>query len=429
MNKLPFWLNPILISIGWIAIVLLSFASEEAMFKQLIGARKFIGIDDVFVLGTLFLCFGLACKFGSICCQTFFVTQKAKSQYSDLLVALGSPLFVSVITLFFILCVAAYLIWFLPLILSGAWIQIIKGGLYGRSELDALGASIPGVTTMTQFGIPIVIVASFVVFNRLKFQPVVFYYYLFLFIVVVFCAIFRAYFWSERLALFELLVPIGIIFLLVHYCGQLWLRLMPFVAVATVILLFGAFEYSRSWKYFKDDYSNILTFSACRFGGYYISSFNNMAMARDELEVAGEPYNTLGFLYLLPLSFFDDLNRDKSQKWSDYQLRLEQYANPEFNLMSGPGAVVSDFGDYVAIPVFACFGLVSGYLFLSARRGGVLGLLFYPLWSVGLLELGRLLYWSTSRAFPALLGLILFWYLLKYIISKIAPKSVSVAQS
>ena len=65
----------------------------------------------------------------------------------------------------------------------------------------------------------------------------------------------RAFLWSERLAVIELVVPIIVI-----ACHRLAtsgratraLRLLPIVAIPAGVAIFAAFEYFRSWNFYRD---------------------------------------------------------------------------------------------------------------------------------------------------------------------------------
>jgi len=407
MSKVPFWMNPCVIAIAWMLVVLLTAACSDSLFMAIIGSNNYIQIDDVFVLLSCFFSFGFCSFLGFRIGKKEEMSDDNDSKFS---LVLANGLMIQTIAVFLFLILFSYFIWFYPMISSGIWLKIITGEIYGRAAIASVATTIPGVTTMTQFGIPVAIVSAYAILLGTDLSKRVFRFYLIALVMVSALSAFRALLWSERLALFEVLIPVGIVFFIVKYRGQIWCRLFPIVGLISIIILFGCFEYSRSWRYYKESYSNIATYSFSRFGSYYLSSFNNMAMVRDHMTPVNEPINSLGFAYKLPIPGLSWLNEDKAENWNKYEATLNHYANPELNLYSAVGAVINDFGDYGGCAVLSIFGLISGILYRSACSQGRAGLLFFPFWCTGLFEMGRLLYWPAARAFPAIAAtIVLLW--------------------
>ena len=114
---------------------------------------------------------------------------------------------------------------------------------------DTVG-TIPGLTTMTQFGVAAAIVSAVVLaheFSRTELCKLV---------AIVGFALPRALIFSERLAILELVLPVTVIFagrLSAH--GGLQRRmanLLPVAGMIAVPAMFGFFEYFRSWAYYKN---------------------------------------------------------------------------------------------------------------------------------------------------------------------------------
>ena len=85
---------------------------------------------------------------------------------------------------------------------------------------------------------------------------------------------------------------------------------------------------------------------------------------------------------------------------------LTQYGNPEFNNPGGLAVPVIDFGPVGALVFFLIAGVVIGFAYRSWRQGNPVGLLVYPVFFTGLLELPRYLYWTEGRVFPAMVFLL-----------------------
>ena len=105
-----------------------------------------------------------------------------------------------------ILCVAAYMIWLGPTLSLDILIEVINssGGAIGRQY----GNLITGVTTLTQIGIPLVVVCSFSLLlpDLVSYRSKRFYWIIIL--VIFTLSLYRVIIWSERLSFFELAVPL-----------------------------------------------------------------------------------------------------------------------------------------------------------------------------------------------------------------------------
>jgi hypothetical protein len=85
---------------------------------------------------------------------------------------------------------------------------------------------------------------------------------------------------------------------------------------------------------------------------------------------------------------------------------LSEYANPEFNNMSGIFTIYHDLG-YAAFIYFALVGIMLGITYKSFRTGnGYLGY-YYPLAYVVILELIRVSYLTSTRMFPIIIFTVL----------------------
>jgi len=86
---------------------------------------------------------------------------------------------------------------------------------------------------------------------------------------------------------------------------------------------------------------------------------------------------------------------------------LETQANPALNSVGGVAGPFIDYGDVGGTIYFFLVGLFLGHLYRLFAAGRLFGLLLYPVFFIGLLELPRYLYWAQGRSSPAFLVLFL----------------------
>jgi hypothetical protein len=63
-----------------------------------------------------------------------------------------------------------------------------------------------------------------------------------------------------------------------------------------------------------------------------------------------------------------------------------------------------DYGVILGIVCWMALGSVSGILLSSFAFNRTAGLIIYPVWYVGILEMLRIFYWGDSRFFLVLIG-------------------------
>jgi hypothetical protein len=80
---------------------------------------------------------------------------------------------------------------------------------------------------------------------------------------------------------------------------------------------------------------------------------------------------------------------------------LKQMANPEFNNASGVFPYVLDFGRVGSCIFFFAVGWLATATYAAFRRGGLAGVLCYPLLYISFLEISRIPYLTSARTFPS----------------------------
>lgn len=304
----------------------------------------------------------------------------------------------------------AYTVWILLAVRNGLRPSMLLDTLRSQSNFSGTikdqFVNVAGVTTLVQLGIAAAVIGSVLtlthdraVSRRLQ--------------VLIGLAVMRGFFLAERLAIIEVVLP----YLVVRSARlasqrerptrRLLVRLGPVLAVPVLILGFSLFEYSRSWSFAKTTTnSTFVEYSSYRLVGYYAVSYNNGELYRlttDRTE--GLPYDTIEFVWQAPVisSAFPYESVAGMKPRADV---LDTLANPEFNSPGGVAGPLIDFGDVGGFVYFLLLGVFLGRLYRMFAAGRIFGLLIYPVFFVGLLELPRYLYWAQGRATPAFVALL-----------------------
>ncbi|OMQ14281.1 hypothetical protein A7K94_0217735 [Modestobacter sp. VKM Ac-2676] len=284
---------------------------------------------------------------------------------------------------------------------------VVGQQLYGVGLRETLG-TVPGLTTMTQFGVAFVVVTGVLMVA----DPASRLLHLRRLAVVFLLALCRAFFLSERLALLELLVPLVVVLvagLSRRAAGARRAAFLPALLVPLVVGVFAAFEYSRSWVFYKaQGGQSFPTFVVERFAGYYVTAYNNGEIRLRHQTDAALPYDLLSAFWTAPgvgsLNLFRRLTGVDQE--SSYTDALTTHGNPEFNNTGGVVSPFVDLGLVGGLLFFLLAGLACGLLYRSLQEGRTWGLLLYPVVVLTLFELPRYLYLFQGRATPGLVALV-----------------------
>jgi hypothetical protein len=277
-------------------------------------------------------------------------------------------------------------------------------GLTGAGVEERVG-TIPGVTTLTQFGLAVAVVSSLLLCQRFSTTEAL------KLALVIALAVPRAFLFTERLAILELAVPVVVLAaarLATTVRGRRAVRLIPVVAAPVLFAVFALFEYTRSWQFYRATTDvSFPRFAAERLAGYYTTALNNGQLELLYTAAPGRwPYTTIEALWTAPgvarLHLHEVLSGGPDP---DYEAMLARHANPEFNNASGLAPAFVDYGTIGGLLYFLVIGVVAGLLYRGLRESRPTGMLLYPLLFVGLLELPRYLHWAQGRALPAYLAL------------------------
>lgn len=324
----------------------------------------------------------------------------------------------------FVLTVFAYVAWFAyAAALSGlgtitdALLDVVLARDVGASSYvkKELFLTLPGLTTLTQCGILYVTVEALLWVRRASDRLLA----LARFATVFGLALVRALLLSERLAIVELVIPVAVVLVALGPISKPIfrnpVRLAPVFAGVGVFGLFAVGEYFRSWSFYKPLYPGpYLKFAAERFLGYYATAVNNGALIYYYEPIQPFRYT---FQSLLEFPIVGDnayalYARMFGEDYIDYMQLLEAFANPEFSNAALVGLLLSEYSLFLAPVAGFLLGLLTVMLYNSFLNGRLFGILLYPSFFVGVLEISRIYYWSAERYFPVLaflpLSLLLF---------------------
>lgn len=374
----------------------------DDQFRSWWGTPKYFEAGDAFVVLVLLGAFVAGSLLPSI-------STKALGKTGDFEVTAAQAAFIArAAKVLSALTLAGYAAWLAIGLLRGLDVgavqAVFEGGAYtARGYL----APVAGVTTLTQFA-PLAVVCllldRWITGRRHR---------------AVCCAltvivVVRVVLNTERLSLVELVVPVLVLTAALLRPGRarsrtwLW-ALLPLLAPVGLLLVFGLFEYTRSWLSFYAHNSGLGygEFVLRRIAGYYATSGNNSVIVLDHLGPSLDlPYYSVRFLWNLPLLSelwdvaevlgFDPRERGLELLW--------RYGNPEFNTMGGLPVLVADYGKAGAMVWWLICGLLLGMCHRLLRTGDLRGLVLYPVLYIGLADLARIFYWGEGRAFPAIVG-------------------------
>ncbi|MFN0017511.1 MAG: O-antigen polymerase [Pirellulaceae bacterium] len=313
----------------------------------------------------------------------------------------------------YLLTMVGYGIWLLVGLKNGFSLGMVRDLLQGAEQSTAdmikndIFPTIPGVTTSTQFGIAAVLLGTWLYCRgRTNLRLPI--------LSLMATGTVRALIYSERLALIELVAPtvlIALRFWVLDKPQLAWrrisLQILPLVAVPSVIVLFGLFEYFRSWQYYKDSFDSLAEFTIWRFFGYYTTAHNNGAMSMTLRGPWPIPYSTLSWFWEFPLIEDGPFGYEQLtgiRPMMDVHLdTLERYGNPELNNDGGLFTPARDFGWIGCGPFWLVYGFLAGKAYRGFLGNSLAGCMFYPFVLLALLELPRLQYLSATRTFPSLM--------------------------
>lgn len=400
-TNVPWWLSPHGLCIGFLLPMILLIWGFGSITSSTFTVRGYIYLNSEYIalaMAVVLLSAGAAWMGSYVKIK---VTVPHESQVNLALRVLGYIAF------------AAYLYWFKDLIFDPInIINIFRGTGLSRKEIGAT----QGITSLVNFTpifISVYIYAKYITKLPLRLDVTLLFY------AILLLTLLRVFAWAERLALIETLLP----FALLMTRQQVFKRYKilnslvtagPFVALPLLVLYFGAAEYFRSWNAtVYSGKSDFWDFAIGRIASYYYTSLNNGAgMLATQDWPTYQFENVLNWLHKFPV-----LGRVFSYYVNLHDLSLGEFltkfGDEEFNNPSGVYSVILDMGLPLGLLYFFTTAFVSGMLFRGYLRGNFTSVALYPIFFITLLEIFRYPYLGSSRAFTAILGMIVALIIIK----------------
>jgi hypothetical protein len=408
------WLNPAP-ALGIPAVIagLIAYSTDSTAYFNLWRTAKYFDLSCLQLLLAVVLVFTCGCLLGG-----------ARRREANLVPAVDWTQTIRwdavrfLFRLSFILTIVAYGIWFAVGIAHGLNLSVIYDVIRGSSNAtydirDAYLATIPGVTTATQFGLAVIALGVplgvATGWRGVRWQC----------LTVILLALIRAFLNSERLAVTELLVPLVVSFTWLRPpTGRRARRLTqaaPVLGPVFLYIFFGAGEYFRSWsEFYATRESSFWSFIGLRLMGYYTTALNNGALlwrVRNPLSLGLTPM-TLAFIGRFPILgdvarfLFPYLFSSSTTSDARYAALLATSANPELTNPSGIFGPIADYGVMAGLLYWLLCGLICGYLYKEFKLHSAAGVFLYPVLYIGLIEATRVLYWAGGRFFPTMFLLV-----------------------
>ena len=307
--------------------------------------------------------------------------------------------------------VLAYIIWFGPLAADpGPLGEMLSGE---RDNLRGELTTMPGVTTLTQCGVAFVVLVTI---KRYTTSGAALWERIGILLVIVLAAG-RAFLWSERLAVLEVLVPWGVTTAAFYRFktanGARLAILLPLLGPVLLFFAFAGTEYFRSWRFYQDYYDSIWQFSYERLMTYYAVAANSGIGLLEETRDWPQYTGRFVFEWAYAMPKLGHILVDAfGNTGAGFENFLLDYGDKEFNNPSGIFPIVYDVGYFGSAVYFLVVGLLVGFARRSYARLQPFGLMFYPFCVLFILELMRFNYLAASRFVPTAGSLAVALYLL-----------------
>jgi hypothetical protein len=366
------------------------FASNQ--FYEQFGDFNAITTDRFFLVWMSIMAFAAASWLGEVVVPAVKPPPPARIRESNFQVLLFSLALVAG---------AATLIFLAPFVSHPALVMAVLRGDPGASDtVREIVDKIPGVTS--QENLFSVVIVLFMIKPKLTGRPRTATEKAVIALVLALTAV-KVVLHTERLALIELMVPLFLLAVAMRRSRSIAFALMPVAGVGALFLYFTGTEYLRSWvSWYSSRSDSLLDFALYRMLGYYMTAVNNGAYVYGEIHGYYFPLFTATWLWRLPIPGLPDLLTSISGTKIDY-MQLLSGLNVEFNNPSGLFSVLIDFGPLLGVLIWGLLGAISGRLYRAFVDGRYIGLVLFPTWYVGVLEMPRIFYWGDARYFPPLI--------------------------
>ncbi|MGH8611157.1 MAG: hypothetical protein ACREYF_03680 [Gammaproteobacteria bacterium] len=380
------WFKPHIVTSVWaVPLLLIATLVSDEWYREIGGTPKFLDLE------TFTIClFGLLFFIGGAWLSARPFSRFQPIHASSLGLSVRETTYRQTMYMLLLVASVAYAIWLWRYLVNPSLIvPILRGDPGAVYTAKEIAERVPGITSFTN--VAPLYVLLFTLYSKVtgarlkKWDKLAMG--LFLFVTVS-----RVFIYSERLALVSLAIP----FVLAALGGaaKRWklIALLPVVLAVLLVLFFGINEYFRSWLNFHvDHWDSFWGFILSRLGAYYLTASNNGALMFEKLDPLYMPFYTATWFWKFPIELVPGgmpelLNVEEPPLV--YLRLLESYANPEFNSW-GMFTPFIDFGIVGGMILWVVLGWVSGRLYHGFTKGTAVGLLLYPSWYTGVLEIPR----------------------------------------
>lgn len=398
------WLNPVWIYFGWLLFVFYCYTIDSNAFHKMFKQPIYIDFYDILLYIIFFLAFCIG-----------FYSYKTENLNRTTINDYPIEKIIKIYNILYAMTIFAYLIWFVNIYLvygtNAIHRLMINLTVYAEKFKDG-STNISGITSCTQLGIVAAPICTYLYYNTKNKIFIV------QFIVLLTFASLRAAIFAERLAIIELLLPSLVIY---AYYGNIFnkkiIKFAPLIGVFLLLLVFGFFEYYRSWNFYKESYhGNIIPFVIDRVFGYYSIAINTECI---QINYVGPKYffeSTLTWLW--KLSGGDVLKEFFLEGSPQFKLMpiLKEWGNPEFN---NPGGLLFAYNDigFFGLIIQLLFGRLVAIAYTGYCKGDFILSLWYSATFLCMLELPRYFFWGSTRAFLVIIGILVLTRYLKRVTS------------
>lgn len=410
MNKKIWYMNPVYIYFLLFLLVFYSYLMDDKTYMVLYSMQKGITFKYLILHFISFICFCIG-----YCYSKKYKLINLGIYKFDRVYINNSKLFRAYIIIYS-MCILAYIIWYCNFFFIHG-IGILKNFVSIDSVSSLMyvmrnnSGKISGITTFTEICVPVVALGTYL----LHILPnSIFRKKLYCSIFVIFIlSIFRALAFSERLAVIEIIVPIIVVRFMMSenksYKHKWLYQLFPILAIVFLCVIFGVFEYSRSWQwYYVNYYDSYIEFIIQRLLGYYTSAINTECLYIEYAPTTYVPYRSFQWLWVFPgmdevYYFITSCNIQQ-----EFDNILNSYGNPEYN---NPGGLLTFYNDFGILFCFfqICLGYIAGRIYKLALTGNIWGILSYSYFYMVLLELPRFFLLGLSKTPYVLIGFFIIY--------------------
>lgn len=410
MYKKAWWINPVGIYAILMCLVMLAYRTTAFQYSSVYGMQKGIMGRHVVLYLVAFFLFVL----GYILSGKFRLKGNSFAGLNEEFVNTDSVF--RTYRFLTIICILAYIIWYANFIrINGLSILSNFRSLASISSVMYVlrnnAGHISGITTFTEVGIVSLPLGVYLLYkiDDIHRKQVIKRDM----IVIILLALFRTIAFSERLAIIELIVPAAVVVFAMTKNKKLRPVIFwgPVVAIVLLILIFAAFEYSRSWlTFYSSYYDSYFKFIIQRVTGYYTNAINTECLYIQHASTSILPYRTIEWLWELP--GFSSLYKfiTPSNASEAFKSILNSYGNPEYNNPGGLLATYIDFGIFFPI-IQISLGFFVGRVYRHFLDGNLMGIIMYAFSFFALIEMPRYFSFGSTRAFFVYVAVFILYYI------------------